>query len=143
MSAMTQIAATEFNHHQPETASISRKQLWTGRVLSGVASAFFLMDAGMKLAKPAPVVQATVQLGYPESTILGIGVVLLVCTVLYLIPRTALLGAALLTGYLGGAVATHVRVNAPWFNILFPVFFGCIVWGGLYLRDRRLRSIFA
>ncbi len=143
MSAMTQIAASEFNHYQPETPSISRKQLWTGRVLSGVASAFFLMDGAMKLAKPAPVVQATLQLGYPESTILGIGIVLLVCTVLYLIPRTALLGAVLLTGYLGGAVASHVRVSAPWFNILFPVFFGCVVWAGLYLRDRRLRSIFA
>jgi DoxX-like family len=97
----------------------------------------------MKLAKPAPVVQATLQLGYPESTILGIGIVLLICTVLYLIPRTALFGAALLTGYLGGAVASNVRVNTPWFNILFPVFFGCVVWAGLYLRDRRLRSIFS
>ena len=143
MSAMTQIAASEFNHYQPETPCISRKQLWTGRVLSGVASAFFLMDGAMKLAKPAAVVQATLQLGFPESTILGIGIVLLVCTVLYLIPRTALLGAVLLTGYLGGAVASNVRVSTPWFNILFPVFFGCVVWAGLYLRDRRLRSIFA
>jgi hypothetical protein len=143
MSAMTQIDASEFNHYQPETSFISRKQLWTGRVLSGIVSAFFLMDGAMKLAKPAPVVQATLRLGYPESTILGIGIVLLVCTVLYLIPRTALFGAVLLTGYLGGAVATQVRVSAPWFNILFPVFFGCVVWAGLYLRDRRLRSIFA
>jgi hypothetical protein len=72
MSAMTQITASEFNHYQPETPCIPRKQLWTGRVLSGVASAFFLMDGAMKLAKPAAVVQATLQLGFPESTILGI-----------------------------------------------------------------------
>ena len=75
----------------------------------------------MKLFKPAPVVQATLQLGYPESVIVGIGIALLASTVLYLIPRTALLGAVLLTGYLGGAVATHVRVSGPLFNIIFPV----------------------
>jgi DoxX-like family len=142
MSAMTQIVASELNHYQPETSYISRKQLWTGRVLSGIASAFFLMDGAMKLAKPAAVVQATLQLGYPESTIVGIGIVLLVCTALYLVPRTAPLGAVLLTGYLGGAVAAQVRVSAPLFNILFPAFFGCVVWAGLYLRDGRLRSIF-
>ena len=89
----------------------------------------------MKLFKPPAVVEATTQLGYPESSIIGIGLLLLVCTILYLIPRTAILGAILLTGYLGGAVATHVRVSASWFNILFPVVFGCMVWGGLWLRD--------
>lgn len=143
MSAMTQIDASEFNHYQARTTSISRGQTWTGRVLSGLVSAFFVMDGVMKLFKPAPVVQATLQLGYPESAIVGIGIVLLVCTVLYLLPRTSTLGAVLLTGYLGGAVASQIRVSAPWFNILFAVVFGCVVWAGLYLRDSRLRSIFA
>ena len=140
MYAMTQTAANESIHYQPESPTISRRQLWTGRVLSGIVGAFFLFDGGMKLAKPLPVVQATLQLGYPESTILGIGIVLLACTILYLIPRSAIFGAILLTGYLGGAVATHVRVSASWFNILFPVFFGGIVWAGLYLRDSQLRT---
>ena len=84
----------------------------------------------MKLFKPPVVVESTLQLGYPESAIVGIGIALLASTILYLIPRTAILGAILLTGYLGGAVATHVRVSAGWFNILFPVFFGAMLWGG-------------
>ena len=123
--------------------SISKKRVWTGRILSGLAALFLLMDGCMKLVKARVVVETTVQLGYPESAIVGIGIVLLACTILYLIPRTAILGAVLLTGYLGGAVATHVRVRAPLFNILFPVIFGCIVWGGLYLRDRRLQMLVA
>lgn len=127
----------------PTTPTASRKSLWTGRILSGLVAAFFLMDAVMKLFKPAFVVEATVQLGYPASCIVGLGVVLLLCTVLYLIPRTAVLGAVLLTGYLGGAVATHVRVSAGLFNVLFPVVFGCMVWGSLYLRDRRLHGLLA
>ena len=143
MNTAAQISANEFAHHPPVTSSAFRKQLWAGRILSGIVSAFFLLDGGMKLAKPAPVVQATLQLGYPESSIVVIGIALLACTVLYLLPRMAVLGAILLTGYLGGAVATNVRVSAPWFNIFFPVFFGCIVWAGLYLRDRRVRSILA
>jgi len=126
---------------QHDTTDISRMRLWTGRTLSGLAAAFCLMDGGMKLFKPRVVVESTLQLGYPESAIVGIGVALLACTILYLIPRTAILGAVLLTGYLGGAVATYVRVSGPLFNILFPVIFGCIIWGGLYLRDKRLRSV--
>lgn len=125
------------------TTSISKKRIWAGRIVSGWAALFFLVDGGMKLFKPAVVVQSTVQLGYPESAIAGIGIVLLACTILYLIPRTAMLGAVLLTGYLGGAVASQVRVSGPWFNILFPVACGCFVWGGLYLRDKRFRSLLA
>jgi hypothetical protein len=128
---------------QTETAGISRKRLWAGRILSGWAALFFLTDGGMKLFRPPVVVESTLQLGYPESAIVGIGVALLACTILYLIPRTAILGAVLLTGYLGGAVATYVRVSGPLFNILFPVVFGCFVWGGLYLRDKRLQSALA
>ena len=95
----------------------------------------------MKLVKSAIVVEATVQLGYPESVVLGLGIVLLACTVLYLIPRTAILGAVLLTGYLGGAVAMHARVGGALLSIIFPVMIGAILWGGLYLRDERLRSL--
>jgi hypothetical protein len=117
------------------TNAFSRKRLWTGRVLTGLAGAFLLFDASLKLLKPPFVVEATVRLGYPESTIVGIGIVLLICTLLYLIPRTSMVGAILLTGYLGGAVATNVRAEQPLFNIVFPVIFACIAWGGLWLRE--------
>ncbi len=141
MSAHAISTTMEAYPMQHETSGISRTRLWTGRTLSGLAALFCLVDGGMKLFKPPVVVQATLQLGYPESAIVGIGVVLLACTILYLIPRTAILGAVLLTGYLGGAVATYVRVNGPLFNIVFPVIFAGIIWGGLYLRDKRLRSV--
>ena len=106
--------------------------------MSGFAGLFLLFDGVMKLFKPPMVVQSTLQLGYPESTIVAIGVVLLVCTVLYLTPRTSALGAILLTGYLGGAVASHVRARDSWFDVSFPGAIGALVWGGLWLRDQRL-----
>jgi nitrate reductase gamma subunit len=120
--------------------AISKKLLWTGRILSGLAVLFFLMDGVMKLFKPAGVVEATVRLGYPESDIVAIGIVLLACTLLYIIPRTSILGAILLTAYLGGAVASQVRVGAGWFNVVFPVIFGALTWCGLWLRDTRVRT---
>ena len=123
-------------------ASGSKAATWAGRAMSAVPVLFLLLDGVMKLVKPAPVVEATVALGYPEGVIVGLGVVVLVGTVLYALPRTAVLGAILLTGYLGGAVATHVRVGGPLFtHVLFPVYLGALVWGGLYLRDRRLRAL--
>ena len=122
-------------------ASLSTSKLWTGRILSAIAVLFCLMDGGMKLFKPPFVVAATVQLGYPESSIVGIGVILLACTALYAIPRTAILGAILLTGYLGGAVASNVRAGTGAFNTLFPIVFAAVVWGGLWLRDRRLSGL--
>ncbi len=85
--------------------------------------------------------ETTKELGYGEGVIVGLGIVLLVSTVLYVIPRTAVLGAILLTGYLGGAVATHVRVGGPLFSIIFPIIFGVLIWGGLWLRDDRLRQL--
>ena len=109
--------------------------------MSALPALFLLLDGVMKLVKPAVVVETTIQLGYPENVILGLGIVLLTSTVLYLIPTTAVLGAILLTGYLGGAVATHVRVGAELFPIFFPVIFGALLWGGLVLRDRRLRAL--
>ena len=119
----------------------SNKTLWAGYVVTAIPVLFLLMDGIMKLFKPAVVVNATLELGYSESVIVPLGIVLTACTVLYIIPRTAVLGAILLTGYLGGAVATHVRVGAGAFNGLFPVIVGLFVWGGLYLRDTRLVEI--
>jgi DoxX-like family len=119
---------------------LSKTQLWAGRIMSGLAALFLLWDGVMKLLKPAIVVKATRELGYPESDIVGIGVVLLACTLLYLIPRTSILGAILLTGYLGGAIASQVRAEASWFNVVFALVFACLVWGGLWLRDVRVRD---
>jgi hypothetical protein len=124
---------------QPVT--VSKGMLWAGRVLTALPALFLLMDGVMKLVKPDIVVETTVQLGYPESVILGLGIVLLACTVLYLVPRTAALGAILLTGYLGGAVATHVRAQDGIFPVLFPVILGALLWGGLVLRDGQLRAL--
>lgn len=120
---------------------ISPTILWAARVLTFLPALFLIVDAVMKFAKPKQVVEATTQLGYPESTILQLGIVLLISTIIYLVPRTDVLGAILLTGYLGGAVNTHVRVGAGWFSILFPVFLGVMLWGGIYLRDTKLASL--
>jgi formate-dependent nitrite reductase membrane component NrfD len=121
--------------------SVSKTASWTGRVLSALPALFLLFDGVMKLAKPEPVVEATVRLGFSEDVIVSLGIILLAFTILYLIPWTAVLGAILLTGYLGGAVATHVRAGEGPFPVLFPVVFGVALWGGLYLRDARLRAL--
>lgn len=120
---------------------VSSGRLWGGRIMSWLPALFLLVDGVMKLFKPAVVVEATAKLGYAENTILPVGIVLTVCTILYLIPRTGALGAILLTGYLGGAVATHVRVGAGLFPISFPIIFGALLWGGLYLRNNCLRIL--
>lgn len=119
----------------------SKAMLWTGRIMSALTALFLLFDGGMKLVKPDFVVKATTDLGYAESVIVPLGIVLIACTVLYLIPQTKVWGAILLTGYLGGAVATHVRAGQGPFEILFPVIFGALLWGGLSLRDTRLRTL--
>lgn len=126
---------------QAEPIAVPRGTRWAGRIISGLPALFLLVDGAMKLVKPAPVVEATVRLGYPESTIVPIGVVLIVCTIIYLIPRTAVLGAILLTAYLGGAVATHVRAGEPVFSIVFAIVFGVMLWLGLYLRNPTLRLL--
>ena len=100
------------------------------------------MDGVMKLFKPAVVVDATLKVGYAETTIVPLGIVLLACTILYVVPQTSVLGAILLTGYLGGAVATHTRVGDPLFShVLFPTYLGALIWLGLYLRDARMRAL--
>ena len=121
---------------------ISNTQLWLGRIISTLAVLFFLVDGVMKLLKPPMVVKATLQLGYAESAIVGIGTTLLVCTLLYIVPRTSTIGAILLTGYLGGAVASNVRAGLPLFNVVFPMIFAGLVWGGLWLRDPHVRNLF-
>src|SRR5579884_1199911 len=113
-----------------------------GHVISGLTAAFFGLDSIMKFAKPAPVVDALVHGGWPIALAPVLGAVLLACTVLYAIPRTSVLGAILLTGYLGGAVATNLRVGDPLFgHVLFPTYFGVLIWGALFLRDPRLRAL--
>lgn len=120
----------------------SRKALWTGRVLSTVAVLFLTMDTALKLLLVPVAVAGTKQVGYPVSVIFPLGVVSLVCLIVYLIPRTNILGAILWTGYLGGAVATHVRIGDPLFShILFPVYVAVMLWGGLWFRDARLRAL--
>ena len=117
-----------------QTASPSKKLIWAGRILSGLCVLFLLFDGGVKLFNPSFVVEASGRLGYPPTIGPALGIVLLVCTIIHLILRTSILGAILLTGYLGGAVASHVRIGEGWFPILFPVFFGALLWGGLVLH---------
>lgn len=119
--------------------SVPRARLWTGRVITALIAAFMLLDAVMKFVKPAPVAQAFARTGWPLELSVTLGVLLLGSTILYLIPRTAVLGAILLTGHLGGAVATNLRLENPLFsNTLFPVYFGILVWLALWLRDPAL-----
>jgi hypothetical protein len=124
--------------------AISNKSIWVGRLLSGLAAAFLAFDAGMKVFLLPLAVEATTQLGYPAAAILWIGLIQIVCLLVYLIPRTAPVGAVLWTGYLGGAIATHVRVGSPLFShTLFPVYVAALLWGGLWLRDRRVSALLA
>lgn len=120
-------------------ATPTTKAVWAGRVLSTLLTLAFLLDGGMKLFKPPVVVETSAELGIPEAPLVGIGVALLVSTVLYAYWPTSVLGAILLTGYLGGAIMTHVRVGGMDFQ--FAAVFGVLVWLGLYLRDPRLRAL--
>jgi DoxX-like protein len=124
------------------TTQSSRGLSIAGYVLSGLVVLFLLMDAVMKLLELPVVLQTTAELGYPTADVRTIGLLLLLCTALYAFPRTAVIGAVLLTAYLGGAVATHVRVENPLFShVLFGVYLGVLLWGGLYLRDARVREL--
>jgi len=117
-------------------------QLWAGRILSGIAVTFLLFDAAGKLARIEPVVKGTVELGYRAESVAAIGVLLLIGIVLYVIPRTSILGGVYLTAFLGGAVATHFRVGNPLAShVLFPVYVALFLWGGLALRSPRLTSL--
>jgi hypothetical protein len=122
--------------------AVSKKGLWVGHILSGLVVLFLIPDGIIKFIKPAPVVDAFAHLELPLNISVTLGIILLTCTVLYAIPRTSVLGAILLTGYLGGAVATHLRVGDPLFShTLFPTYLGLLLWLGLYLREERLRAL--
>jgi hypothetical protein len=122
--------------------SVSKGRLWTGRILSALPALFLLMDGIMKIMMPDFVVKATVELGYPEDVIFGLGIVVLICVILYIIPQTSVFGAILLTAYLGGAVASHLRHGDPLFShVLSPVYFAMLLWAGLYLREPRLSAL--
>jgi len=126
-----------------ESGPQSSGRLWAGRILTALPVLFLLFDVVVHFTKPAVVVTAFEALGWSASMSVPLALIELVCLVLYLIPRTSVLGAVLLTGYLGGAVATNLRVGAPLIsNVLFPVYVGVFLWGGLYLRDARLREVF-
>jgi len=118
------------------------KTIWAGRILTALPVAFLLFDGSIKLMRLAPVSEAFSRLGYPESQAVGIGILELACLAVYLIPRTSRFGAVLLTGFLGGAISTHVRIGDPLFShVLFPVYVGAMIWAGLWLRDERLRAL--
>jgi DoxX-like family len=122
--------------------SLSRKALWAGRTISTVIVLLLVLDGVMKFFKPQPVIDAFAQLGIPIVLGFAIGTLLLLCTLLYAVPATSILGAILLTGYLGGAVMSHLRVGDPLFShVLFPTYLGSLLWLGLYLRDSRLRAL--
>ena len=124
-----------------QTTIATRVMLWTGRVISALPVLALLMSAYMKFAQSPDVAKGFEHLGWPMKLAIGLGIVELSCTVLYVIPPTSVLGAILLTGYLGGAVATHVRVGDPISNVVTPIVIGVLVWLGLFLRDARLRVL--
>ena len=121
-----------------ELAPVSKKMLWISRIISAVPVLMLLMSAGMKLAQPPAVLEGMAHLGFSAKQAFGLFFLEIACTILYLIPRTAILGAILLTGYLGGATASHVRVGDPFYG---PVILGMLLWLGLYLRELRLRPL--
>jgi hypothetical protein len=132
-------AAQPVMHSAIQPGSFSKKALWGGWITSGLVTAFLLFDAVIHLLKPAPVVEAFAKLHLPVSLAVDLGVIELLCLVLYVIPRTSILGAVLL----GGAVAIQVTTSNSLFGeILFPVYVGVLIWGGIYLRDDRLRALF-
>jgi hypothetical protein len=122
----------------------TRGKLWAGRTISALGTLFLLFDGAIKVLRLPPAVEATTRLGYPAGAVAAIGIVELACLALYLIPRTAVAGAILLAGYLGGAIATHLRIGSPLLtHVLFPIYVAALVWGGLYLRDGRARALIA
>ncbi len=128
-------------HAATPIAPVSTIRRWAGWAISALAGLFLVFDGAIKALQQAPAVEATAQLGYPERLTLGLGLLELACLAAYALPRTAPLGALLLTGYLGGAVATHVRAGSEPFSVVFPIVLGGLLWGGLALRDRRLRAL--
>ena len=120
----------------------STRTRWAGRILSGIAVLFLVFDAGFKLVGSSQAVQGTAELGWPPHHLATLAMIQVVCLVLYLVPRTAPIGAVLWTGYFGGAIATHLRLDNPLLShTLFPIYIAALLWGGLYLRDARVRAL--
>ena len=125
-----------------QTTSVSKAALWASYIIGALVVLFLLFDAVIKVLKLSVAVEGTTTLGYPESVIVPLGILQLICLVIYLLPQTSVLGAVLLTGYLGGAIATHVRIGNPLFShILFPVYIGILIWVALYLRNPKVRAL--
>ena len=125
-----------------QSAPTVKTTIWAGRIISALAVIFLAFDTIIKVLNLPPAVEATTQLGYPASQVVGIGLLELACLVIYLIPRTSVLGAILLTGYMGGAIATHLRIGSPLFtHVLFGFYLGVLIWGGLWLRDERVHGL--
>jgi hypothetical protein len=125
---------------QPTSAN-SKVMLWAGRIISAFAALFLIFDGSIKVANIQPVVDASILLGLPVELAPVLGAILLACVVVYLFPRTSVLGAILLTGYMGGAIAIQARIEAVPFSLVFPIILGVMLWGGLYLRDSQLRAL--
>jgi TRAP-type C4-dicarboxylate transport system permease small subunit len=123
---------------ESNTSGTSKLLFWIGVVLSALPVLMLTMSAIMKFVKPQPLIDGFAKMGWPDHLALGLGIVETICTILYVIPRSAALGAILLTGYLGGAIATHLRIGE---SIVFPIVLGVMIWGGLYLRDPRIRAV--
>jgi hypothetical protein len=128
----------KFMQSATQDSAVANKALWTGRIISGILVLFMLFNCSISLFKPAFARAGFAHLGYPESLATGVAIAMFVCTVLYAIPSTSILGAILLTGYLGGATASHLRIGEPFY---FPVIVGVLVWLGLFLREERLRAL--
>jgi hypothetical protein len=124
-----------------QAGPVSKGRLWTGRIISGLVVLFLLFDSITKVMKVRAVIEASAQLGYPVNAIVTIGIILFVCTAFYIIPQTAVLGAILLTGYLGGAVAANLRIGSAMFNTFFPIVFAALAWTGIFLRESRLGAL--
>jgi hypothetical protein len=124
------------------SGSVSRKSLWAGRIITGLVAVFLVFDAVIHIMKPAPVVEAFAKLNFPIRFAVPLGIIELVCILLCVIPRTSILGAIFLTGYLGGAIAIQLPTGNPFFGeVLFPVYIAAFLWAGIYLRDERLRTM--
>ncbi|HYF01935.1 MAG TPA: DoxX family protein [Patescibacteria group bacterium] len=123
---------------------VSNKALWASRIMGGIAILFLLFDSVIHIMRIAPVEETSRQLGYAPELAVPLGILELILLIVYVIPRTSVAGAILLTGYLGGAIAAHVRVGSPLFShVLFPVYVAILLWGALYLRDKRVQEIFS
>jgi hypothetical protein len=143
----TKITITQAKERLMQTLTapiaFTKSTRWAGRTLSALPVLFLVLDGAMKVANIQPVVDASVQLGLPVALAPSLGLLLLACVAIYLLPRTAVLGAILLTGYLGGALAVQLRIGAEPFSLIFPILLGALLWGGLYLRDGRVRALVA